>query len=81
VDRLERLVALRGKAVVDGWKEKIALGQMREVVADLLSLHYDPGYETSTGKNFVHYSQAPVVVPESHSLAHMQALAQRMVQG
>jgi tRNA 2-selenouridine synthase len=81
VDRLERLVALRGKAVVDAWKDKIALGQMREVVADLLNLHYDPGYETSTGKNFVHYSQAPVVVPQSHSLAHMQALAQHMVQG
>jgi tRNA 2-selenouridine synthase len=81
VDRLERLVALRGKAVVDAWKEKIALGQMREVVADLLSLHYDPGYETSTGKNFVHYNKAPVVVPQSHSLAHMQALAQQMVQG
>ena len=81
VDRLERLVALRGKAVVDTWKEKIALGQMREVVADLLSLHYDPGYETSTGKNFVHYANAPVVVPQSHSLAHMQALAQQMVQG
>jgi tRNA 2-selenouridine synthase len=81
VDRLERLVALRGKAVVDAWKEKIALGQMREVVADLLNLHYDPGYETSTGKNFVHYNKAPVVVPQSHSLAHMQALAQQMVQG
>lgn len=81
VDRLERLVALRGKAVVDDWKAKIALGQMREVVADLLKLHYDPGYETSTGKNFVNYSKAPVVVPKTHSLAHMQALAQQMVQG
>ncbi len=81
VDRLERLVALRGKAVVDAWKERIAQGQMREVVADLLSLHYDPGYETSTGKNFVHYDTAPVVTPQSHSMAHMQALAQQMVQG
>ena len=72
---------MRGKAVVDGWKEKIARGQMREVVADLLNLHYDPGYETSTGKNFQHYSKAPVVAPESHSLAHMQALAHQMVQG
>lgn len=80
VDRLERLVALRGKAVVDAWKEKIERGQMREVVADLLSLHYDPGYETSTGKNFVHYDKAPVIAPESHSLAHMRALAHRMVQ-
>jgi tRNA 2-selenouridine synthase len=81
VDRLERLVALRGKAVVDDWKAKIALGQMREVVADLPKLHYDPGYETSTGKNFVNYSKAPVVVPKTHPLAHMPALAQQMVQG
>jgi tRNA 2-selenouridine synthase len=60
-DRLERLTALRGKAVVQGWQERIERGEMREVVTELLSGHYDPGYETSTGNNFVHYAQAPLV--------------------
>lgn len=80
VDRLERLVALRGKAVVDSWKEKIEQGWMREVVAELLGGHYDPGYEESTRRNFGHYSQARVIQPASHSMADMQALAKAMLQ-
>ncbi|PUE08797.1 tRNA 2-selenouridine(34) synthase MnmH [Limnohabitans sp. T6-5] len=79
IDRLERLVALRGKAVVDGWKTQIEAGQMREVVAQLLSAHYDPGYENSTGNNFVHYAQAPIITPASHAQADMQALAEHML--
>jgi tRNA 2-selenouridine synthase len=79
-DRLERLTALRGKAVVQGWQERIERGEMREVVTELLSGHYDPGYETSTGNNFVHYTQAPLITPASHSMADMLALAQKMVQ-
>jgi tRNA 2-selenouridine synthase len=79
-DRLERLVALRGHAVVQGWQERIERGEMREVVTELLSGHYDPGYETSTGNNFVHYPQAPLIAPASHSMADMQALAHQMLQ-
>jgi tRNA 2-selenouridine synthase len=78
-DRLERLTALRGKATVQGWQERIRRGEMREVVAELLSGHYDPGYETSTSNNFVHYAKAPTVTPASHSRAHMLALASQMV--
>jgi tRNA 2-selenouridine synthase len=78
-DRLERLSALRGKAVVAGWQARIERGEMREVVSELLSGHYDPGYETSTGKNFVHHAQAPVLTPASHSMADMLAVAQTML--
>ena len=79
-DRLERLVALRGKAVVLGWQERIERGEMREVVTELLSGHYDPGYENSTGNNFAHYSHAPLITPASHSMADMRALAHELVQ-
>jgi len=79
-DRLERLTALRGKAVVQGWQDRIGRGEMREVVTELLCGHYDPGYETSTGNNFVHYAAAPRILPSSHSMADMQALAQKLVQ-
>ena len=78
-DRLERLTALRGKALVQSWQEKIERGEMREVVTELLTAHYDPGYETSTGHNFVHYAQAPSRAPASHSLADMRALARQML--
>jgi tRNA 2-selenouridine synthase len=79
-DRLERLSALRGKAVVQSWQEMIERGQMREVVTELLSGHYDPGYETSTGQNFGHYAQAPLIAPASHALSDMLLLAQKLVQ-
>lgn len=79
--RLDKLTALRGKTVVDGWKERIVQGQMREVVSELLSGHYDPGYEQSTQNNFVHYKHAPIVSPASHQYADMQALAHQMIQG
>ena len=78
-DRLERLVTLRGKAVVQGWQDRIARGEMREVVTELLSGHYDPGYETSTGNNFVHYAQAPQITPASHSMVHMLEQARALV--
>jgi tRNA 2-selenouridine synthase len=79
-DRLERLSALRGKAVVQAWQEQIERGEMREVVTELLSGHYDPGYETSTGNNFVHYAKAPLITPLSHSMADMLKVAQKLVQ-
>jgi tRNA 2-selenouridine synthase len=66
--------------VVQGWQERIERGEMREVVTELLSGHYDPGYETSTGNNFVHYSQAPHVTPASHSMADMLTLAKELAQ-
>lgn len=78
-DRLERLSALRGKAVVQGWQGRIERGEMREVVSELLSGHYDPGYETSTGHNFVHYAKAPWRSPASHSMADMLDLAKEML--
>jgi tRNA 2-selenouridine synthase len=51
------------------------------VVTELLSGHYDPGYENSTGNNFVHYAQAPRVIPASHSMADMLTLARELVPG
>jgi tRNA 2-selenouridine synthase len=48
-------------------------------VTELLSGHYDPGYETSTGNNFVHYAKAPLIAPASHSMADMLTLAHELV--
>ena len=60
-DRLERLADLKGRSVIEDWKARVQAGQTREVVAELLEKHYDPGYETSTARNFRHYAQAPVL--------------------
>jgi tRNA 2-selenouridine synthase len=53
---------------------------MREVVTELLTGHHDPGYENSTGNNFVNYAKAPLITPASHSMEHMLTLAHNLVQ-
>lgn len=58
-ERLDRLSDLKGRALIDDWKARVQAGQTAQVVAELLERHYDPGYETSTARNFRHYAQAP----------------------
>lgn len=60
-ERLERLVDLKGRTMVTGWQSQVRAGQTRAVVADLLLQHYDPGYESSTARNFLQYIKAPVL--------------------
>ena len=57
-ERLDRLADLKGRAVVDDWKQRARAGHTAEVVAELLERHYDPGYESSTSRNFQQYAQA-----------------------
>ena len=79
MERLERLVDLKGRAVVDAWLEMIRQGQMAQVVAELLEKHYDPGYENSTRRNFAQYGQAPVLkLPDPGAQAMQHAAAQLM---
>ena len=71
--RLDTLVALRGRAVVDGWKAQIAAGRTEAVVRELLDKHYDPGYASSTRRNFARFEQARVVRLRDRSAAAMAA--------
>jgi tRNA 2-selenouridine synthase len=80
-DRLERLRALRGAALVQAWQDLIAAGRVHETVHQLLTQHYDPGYETSTRNNFVQYAQAARVQPASHSMQDMQVTARQLLLG
>jgi tRNA 2-selenouridine synthase len=74
-DRLQALTALRGKDVVDGWIETVALGQMPEVVLQLLTHHYDPMYAASIKRNFKLYGQAQLCSLAGRSNAAMDNAA------
>ena len=55
--RLDVLTDLRGKAVVEAWKAQVRSGeyaQLASVVRALLEVHYDPGYASSTRRNYKH---------------------------
>ena len=71
-ERLDRLVDLKGRAVVDDWKARAQAGQTAQVVAELLDKHYDPGYESSTSRNFSQFAQAqalPLSGPDMQAMA------------
>jgi tRNA 2-selenouridine synthase len=79
-ERLQALVELRGKAVVQDWTDRIAQGQTPAVVLDLLQQHYDPMYAQSIARNFKQFAQAlPCELrdrsPQSLSDAARQLLA------
>lgn len=78
--RLDALVELRGKATVQAWKDRVRAGDFNTVVRELLSLHYDPGYERSIRNNFVRYADAIAVPARNRSMAEMDSLARGLLQ-
>jgi len=79
--RLDTLVALRGRAVVDDWKARVAAGRTEHVVRELLALHYDPGYASSTQRNFQGYADAPRICISDRSPGAMRIAAKVILQG
>lgn len=78
-DRLDALTMLRGKTVVEGWKNLARGGQVAQVVRDLLLRHYDPGYATSTRNHFVQSDQARVYVAPDRSMDTLRGMASEIV--
>ena len=79
--RLETLVDLRGREVVQAWCEAARAGRTREVVQQLLDQHYDPGYANSTHRNYAHFAQAHEVVIRDISAAGLRRVAQELFAG
>src|SRR4029453_9499939 len=46
-ERLDALIQLRGKAVVEAWQKQVAVGEIEAVGGELLLKHYNPGYASS----------------------------------
>jgi tRNA 2-selenouridine synthase len=63
--RLDVLRDLRGHTVINGWQEKIRAGDVAQVVQELLELHYDPGYLSSTRRNFKQFETSYLIAMES----------------
>jgi len=59
--QLEFLVPLHGKEKIARWQEMASVGQMPELVDELLVDHYDPAYTKSINRNFVQYDKAQAV--------------------
>lgn len=79
-ERLDTLSALRGHATIARWKTWVAEGQTEDVVRELLGLHYDPGYERSTRRNFSRFADARPVPLADRSAACFALAAQGILQ-
>ena len=78
-DRLEALTKLRGHAQVQAWQAQVRAGAIEEVVRELLVKHYDPGYASSSQRNFKDFAQAPVIAPRDRTPEAMAELARGLV--
>jgi len=78
--RLDALVAIRGKAVVEDWKEQIHAGHIDQVVRDLLVLHYDPTYAASMVRNFTQGAEATACVAANRHPDTLRLVAQTLCQ-
>lgn len=77
--RLQALVELRGREVVNDWIERVRAGRTPEVVLDLLLHHYDPMYSASIRRNFVQYGQAAICVLPDRSAESMVRAARELI--
>ena len=78
--RLDALVAIRGKKVVEEWQMQIASGQIEDVVRDLLKLHYDPTYFASMKRNFLQIDQATVLHADNRTPESLSKIATALLQ-
>ena len=78
-NRLQALTELRGKAVVDGWIEKVSAGKTPSVVLELLTQHYDPMYSASIQRNFKQYGQAQACVLADRSASTLNDAAESLI--
>jgi tRNA 2-selenouridine synthase len=78
--RLDALVAIRGKAVVEAWKEQIHAGHIDQVVRDLLVLHYDPTYAASMVRNFTQGAEATACIAANRHPDTLRHVAQILCQ-
>ncbi len=78
-ERLNALIEARGKAVVEGWKAQVSTGDLRPVVSELLTKHYDPVYLQSIERNFVQFAQAPTLLAPNRTVEAFSVLAQTLL--
>jgi len=74
-NRLARLSPLYGKKTVERWNAKATSGDYDALIAELLSLHYDPTYTRSIARNFPRQADAAIAEVSDISPAGFSALA------
>ncbi len=75
---LERLVPLHGKARVESWQALARAQDWDALVADLLTMHYDPAYRKSMQGHYPTFESAPALAAQDIDEAAFMGLAQEL---
>ena len=81
-ERLDVLKDLRGKSVIDAWKAQVRgkdAAQLAQVVRELLELHYDPGYASSTRRNYKNFGTHQRIVAPARGELNTLGFARRVL--
>jgi tRNA 2-selenouridine synthase len=79
IQKLQALVPLRGRELIDSWCEGTRQGRLAEVVQGLLELHYDPTYTSSMKRNFTALDHARHLTLASKEPSEFMQTAQLIV--
>jgi len=74
-DRLQPLVPVHGRKVIERWIAAAAAGDFETLVDELLVMHYDPTYGRSILRNFPRHAEAIRVAPTAIDGPAFRALA------
>nr|WP_316639528.1 tRNA 2-selenouridine(34) synthase MnmH [uncultured Roseateles sp.] len=77
--RLQALVELRGKETVARWQQAARAGDWAHLFAELMRLHYDPGYERSLRNSYQQLDEAPVLALADGGSTSLTAAAQALL--
>lgn len=77
--RLQALHALRGAERIQAWQALIDQGHWDTLVRELLLHHYDPGYASSTRRNYSGFASAQMIAAQDRSPASMDTLARALI--
>jgi tRNA 2-selenouridine synthase len=76
--RLQPLRNLRGAETILHWRDHAREGRWRQLVAELLELHYDPLYSRSQNQNYAGFRAPTKLSTDDLTPAGIEALAQRV---
>ncbi len=76
-DKLQPLVPVHGRKVIERWIAAAAAGDFETLVDELLVMHYDPTYGRSILRNFPRHAESLRVTPNAIDVPAFRALGSR----
>jgi tRNA 2-selenouridine synthase len=77
--RLEALRNLQSRETIARWHQYVSNNQWRELVSELLELHYDPLYERSQNRNYAGFGTPKIHTTDDLTPVGVDAIARQII--